>query len=81
MKTISINETSRVIRNRCHNLEHHLLMTLESSFTIVICLYYGPQLVMEDSAIHCARDVSYARKMFMKSTIGIKVKKLLFLHQ
>jgi hypothetical protein len=25
-------------RKGCHNLEHHLLMTLESSFTIVKCL-------------------------------------------
>ncbi len=33
---------------------------------------------MEDSAIHFARDVSYARKMLMKSTIGVKVKKLFF---
>ena len=26
-----------------NNLEHHLLTTLESSFTIVICLWYRPQ--------------------------------------
>jgi hypothetical protein len=27
-------------RKRCHSIEHHLLMTLESSFKIQICLYY-----------------------------------------
>jgi len=28
----------------CSNLEHHLLTTLALSFTIVLCLWYRPQL-------------------------------------
>ncbi len=27
-----------------HNLERHLLMKLEASFTIIMCLYYRPQV-------------------------------------
>jgi hypothetical protein len=39
-------ELASVISYDCkwsHNLEHHLLMTLEVSFTIVVCLQYRPQ--------------------------------------
>jgi hypothetical protein len=53
-------ELASVISYDCkwsHNLEHHLLMTLEVSFTIVVCLQYRPQTTVACTINICDRNL------------------------
>ncbi len=58
-----------------HSLERHLLMTLESSFTIVTCLQYRPLVILQRT--NTILTLSTRKKFFFKIDTEIEVQSFL----